>query len=188
MINTLDFYSKLAREDIFEGQLFDLSGQSLNIQQIKSGWVTFENCTINCDQLNFNNIKDSQLILEFKNCNFNCNLTFSNCSFNQLLFNNTKTLKSLKIKKGLLDNGISQFNHFEFSNDINNKSELNTDFQITNTEIKEAISFENINHVEGIFKFVKNIFGDKIKKMGILFLSILHFQIFILVQIVLMNQ
>ncbi|WP_163409912.1 hypothetical protein [Flavobacterium ajazii] len=55
---------------------------------------------------------------------------------------------------------------FEFSNEINSKIELNTDFQITNTEIKEIFSFENINHIGGIFKFIKNIFGDKTKKTG----------------------
>lgn len=45
---TLEFYSKLANEDIFENETFDLTDQTLHINQFKSEWVSFENCTFNC--------------------------------------------------------------------------------------------------------------------------------------------
>lgn len=50
---TLEFYSKLANEDIFENETFDLTDQTLHINQFKSEWVSFENCTFNCKNLEF---------------------------------------------------------------------------------------------------------------------------------------
>lgn len=150
MINNKEvFYQKISQNHIFTNEIFDLDNQRLIIQHFNSKWVTFNNCTFNCYQLNFNNIKNLDLVLEFKNCIFNCNISFSNCIFDRLSFNDTKSLKSLRIEKGLSDNNMLELNIFEFSNDTDTeKPELKTNFHISNTEIKDTFSFENINHIE----------------------------------------
>lgn len=155
-MNTSDFYQRLANEDIFENIIFDLAEQTLNVQSLHSEWVTFENCTFNCDLFKIENIIDEKLTLEFNNCSFNCNMIFSNCNFEVLTFKNSKTLKSLKLQKGLSENNIFKLNVFEFSNDTNIEVlELNTDFKIHNTSI-ETFLFEKIKHVNGSFKFLGN--------------------------------
>lgn len=161
------FYRKLNHSNGLTNKTIDLDNKTLTIQNSNLGWITFENCIFNCNQLKFNNIKNSDFILEFNNCRFNCEVSFSNCIFNSLTFKNTKTLKSLKIQKGLSDNNVLELNVFEFSNDANlEKPELNTNFHISNTEIKDTFSFENINHIEGKFRFLENKLGNKEKNKG----------------------
>ena len=157
MINNKEmFFQKINQNSGFTNEIFDLDNQTLIIQHFNSPWVKFNDCTFNCDQLNFHNIKNLDLVLEFKNCTFNCNISFSNCIFYRLSFNNTKNLKSLNVRKGLSDNNMLELNVFEFSNNTNtNELELNTEFHISNTEIKDTFSFENINHIDGKFKFLK---------------------------------
>ncbi len=168
MINNKEmFFQKINQNSGFTNEIFDLDNQTLIIQHFNSPWVKFNDCTFNCDQLNFHNIKNLDLVLEFKNCTFNCNISFSNCIFYRLSFNNTKNLKSLNVRKGLSDNNMLELNVFEFSNNTNNnKRELNTEFHISNTEIKDTFSFENINHIDGKFKFLENKLGNKEKEKG----------------------
>ena len=168
MINNKEmFFQKINQNSGFTNEIFDLDNQTLIIQHFNSPWVTFNDCTFNCDQLNFHNIKNLDLVLEFKNCTFNCNISFSNCIFYRLSFNNTKNLKSLNVRKGLSDNNMLELNVFEFSNNTNtNELELNTEFHISNTEIKDTFSFENINHIDGKFKFLENKLGNKEKGKG----------------------
>ena len=85
MINNKEmFFQKINQNSGFTNEIFDLDNQTLIIQHFNSPWVTFNDCTFNCDQLNFHNIKNLDLVLEFKNCTFNCNISFSNCIFYRL--------------------------------------------------------------------------------------------------------
>ncbi|HTG66440.1 MAG TPA: hypothetical protein VL859_08705 [Flavobacterium sp.] len=150
---TLDFYNKLANEDIFEDQIFDFDGQTLSVNQFKSEWITFKNCTFNCKNLEFKNIQNEKLTLEFYNCIFNCNVSFLYSTLDNLRFKNTKALKSLNIGSGI---SKLKLNVFEFSNDSEiEKPELSTDFNIRNTNF-EIFIFEYINHTNGMFRFLGN--------------------------------
>ena len=85
-MDTLNFYNKLAGLDIFTDETFNYTGQTLSIDRFKSEWVTFENCIFECKTIEFINILGIKLSLEFKNCTFNCNISFSNCTFERLTF------------------------------------------------------------------------------------------------------
>jgi hypothetical protein len=154
----LDFYNKLASEDIFENEIFDLDGQTLNVNQFKSEWITFENCTFNCKNLEFKNIENEKLTLEFKNCTFNCNVSFLYSTFDNLTFKNTKAIKSLNIGSGV---SKLKLNVFEFSNDSEiEQPELSTDFSMRNTTF-EIFIFAYINHAKGMFRFLGNTLGKQ---------------------------
>ena len=157
MITPDNFYSRLANENIFENEIFDLTDQTLVINHFKSDYVCFENCSFNCENLNFQKIPNESLILHFKNCSFNCNVSFSDSSFKQLAFRNTKFLKSLNLGHGQSDLRLMVF---QFSNDVENPPELICDFSIRNTNI-EIFLFEKIKHIEGKFRFSKNILGER---------------------------
>lgn len=155
-IDALSFYNTLANFDIIDNETFYLTDQTLNINRLKSEWVTFESCTFNCRNLDFKSIPQ-KLTLEFKNCTFNCNVTFSDCTFDRLTFKNTKFLKSLNLGGGQTKLIL---NIFEFSNDLENeKPELTTDFSIRNTNF-EIFAFEKIKHIEGKFLFFGNTLGE----------------------------
>ncbi|MEP6931425.1 MAG: hypothetical protein ABI850_15490, partial [Flavobacterium sp.] len=150
----LNFYNRLANEDIFTDDTFDLNNEILNISRLKSTWVTFQDCTFNCETLEFKNIIDENLTLQFNNCTFNCNITFSDCTLESLSFKNTKTLKSLDINNLNLHDLV-------FSNDLEiEKPELTTDFTIRKTN-SDFLLFEKINHIQGRLRLLGNKFGEK---------------------------
>jgi len=151
---TLNFYNRLANEDIFDGETFNLDNQTLNITTLSSIWVTFQDCTFNCKMLEFKNILDQNLTLNFNNCNFNCGVNFSDCHLESLSFKNTRYLKSLEIKNLKLHDLV-------FSNDLDiEKPELITDFTLRKNNI-DFLLFEKINHIQGRLRFLGNKFGKK---------------------------
>ncbi|MBB1194207.1 hypothetical protein DNC80_11090, partial [Flavobacterium sp. SOK18b] len=155
--STQSFYNKIANLDIIENETFYLTDQRLSINRLKSDWVSFDNCIFDCGNLDFKNIKDERLMLEFKNCTFNCNVTFSDCDFDRLSFINTKSLKSLNLGGGGKTKLTLKI--FQFSNDSEiDKPILTTDFSIRNTII-EVFVFENIKHMKGKFDFLGNTLG-----------------------------
>lgn len=150
----LNFSSRLANEDFFVGETFNLVSQTLTITQLKSRWVAFQDCTFNCKMLEFKSIKDDYLTLTFNNCTFNCNMTFSDCTLESLSFKNTKALKSLEINN-------LKLHDFVFSNDLGiEKPELTTDFTIRKNNIRFLL-FEKINHIQGRLRFSGNKFGEE---------------------------
>lgn len=149
-----EFYEKVENEDVFTDETFDLINQGLTISHLKSNWVTFENCTFNCRSLEFKNIINDALVLNFDHCTFNCSITFRDCILETIEFENTKTLKSLTIRKlTLID--------FIFSNESGiEKLKLCTNFNISKTKVNH-FQFEKVEHVEGSFKFLANELGEK---------------------------
>lgn len=93
MIQTLlDFEIPISQEDIFNSKIFNLPKKQLKISSLKSNWITFENCTFNCDSLTIEKINNPDLTLIFRNCTFNCSVNFRNCNFDQLTINDTLAL------------------------------------------------------------------------------------------------
>lgn len=159
----LDFYKKLEKKTIFEGEIFDFENQNINIGRLNSDGVTFEHCTFNCKDLNFSNLLDETLRLEFESCTFNCNVNFSNCTFIELSFKNTEKIDSLNLGSNSPKNKIYSF---QFSNDSKTeKLKLTTDFNIRNI-VFEIFSFQNITHVEGRFIFLGNRLGENTKQIN----------------------
>ncbi len=151
---TLDFYNRLTNEDIFDGETFNLNNETLNISNLKSTWVTFQDCTFNCEMLKFKSILEENLTLNFNNCTFNCNLTFSDCTFESLSFKNTNAIKSLEINN-------LELHDLVFSNDSNiERPELASEFIIRRSNI-DFLLFEKLNHTQGRFLFLGNKFGEK---------------------------
>ncbi|MFH6956331.1 hypothetical protein ACHRV1_02910 [Flavobacterium aquidurense] len=154
MITTVDFYNKLENEDIFTNENFDLIDQVLTINHLKSNWVTFENCTFNCRSLEFKNMINEDIVLNFDHCTFNCSVTFQNCSLESIEFKNTKVLQSLTVRRLTLIDFVF-LNESEFE-----KSKLCTNFNISKTKVTH-FQFEKIEHVQGSFKFLGNKLSEK---------------------------
>lgn len=151
---SLNFYNRLSNEDIFTGETFDLVNENLSITRFKSKFVTFKDCTFNCEILNFKSIIDENFHLEFEKCTFNCNVVFSDCTFESLSFKNTKAIKSLEIHK-------LQLGYLVFSNDFDvERPELISEFTIRKSNI-DFLLFERLNHIQGRFSFLGNKFGKK---------------------------
>lgn len=159
------FYKKLEEFDVYNNETFDLHEHNLLIENIHHESISFNNCIFNCDNISFKNIQDEKTSIIFNNCTFNCNVNFKNCSLEKLLFNDTKSIKSLNINPKYDQNGI--FDTFKFSNFPNsNKTELNTDFSINNITINKFFFFENVNHISGKLHFYNNIFGIEENEHG----------------------
>lgn len=159
------FYKELKDINVFYDKIFDLQGQNLLIDNIYHESISFNNCTFNCDNISFINIQNKKTSIGFNNCTFNCNVNFENCSLENLIFNDTRSIKSLNINPKYDQNGI--FDTFKFSNFPNSdKSELNTEFSINNTTVNKFFLFEHINHVSGKLHFYNNIFGIEDNEYG----------------------
>lgn len=157
-----EFYQKIDTIRIFNDTHFNLGDEKLSVTSFSHGWITFEKCIFDCDILEFKNIDNPELILEFRECSFNCELSFSNCTLDRLTINDTKTIKSLDIRKGLSNNHSFELNTFQFSNVSNNNiPKLSTNFYFSDIHFKNVFSFENINHAEGSIRFIDNVFGKK---------------------------
>ncbi|MNQ47634.1 hypothetical protein D3C85_614860 [compost metagenome] len=151
---TYEFYDKIANEDIFTDEIFDLTDQALIISNLKSNWVSFENCIFNCLSLEFKNIINDNLVLNFRNCTFNCSVAFWDSTLETIDFQNTKAIKSLTVRR------LTLFD-FIFSNESGTeKSELCTNFNISKTKVNQ-FQFEKVEHIQGSFKFLGNELNEK---------------------------
>lgn len=150
----IEFYAKIANDNIFTDENFDLTDQVLKISNFKSSWVTFENCTFNCRSLDFKNIINETLVLEFNNCTFNCSVGFWDSTLDTIIFQNVIAIKSLIVRRlTLLD--------FIFSNESGDeKSELCANFNISKTKVNN-FQFEKVKHTQGNFKFLGNELNEK---------------------------
>lgn len=165
MITTkADFYQKLASNYNFNGETINLPNQNLLIQHLNNDWQTFTDCTFICERIDFKNISQPTLIIEFRGCSFNCSLFFSNSSFNILSFLNTKLLTSISVTKGLNQSDYFEVDTFKFSNNKIEKAKLKTDFYISNIVVKRFFSFTDIKHVAGRFEFFYNNIGESEKE------------------------
>ncbi|MGM8362306.1 hypothetical protein ACSV4D_10360 [Flavobacterium sp. ARAG 55.4] len=155
MITTVtNFKNRLLNENIFEDETFDLNDQTVSINRLMSGWIILKDCTFNCKTLEFKKLTDNNLTLKFQNCTFNCNISFSDCTFESLSFKNTKVLNSLEINN-------LELHDLVFSNDLDiEKPQLTSEFTIRKSNINFLL-FEKLNHIQGKLLFLGNKFGEK---------------------------
>lgn len=129
----------------------EIEAEEINLEYTEYGY--FENCIFNSQNIKITNIQNNELILCFIECVFTGTLVISNCTFNELIFRDTKTLKSIQISH-------FKVNSLEFSNDSENKApELSTQFTIRLTKIKTFI-FHRMKHLDGTFNFMGNTIED----------------------------
>lgn len=153
------FYNRLKNEIYFKDETFDLSDQILHINHFGSNYINFENCTFNCDILNFSKIQNEDLMLKFQNCTFNCAVRFFDCNFKHLNFQNTEVIESLSLGNPM---STLRLDIFQFSYDLKNPPELACDFNIQNTNI-EIFLFQKVKHIKGKFRFSRSTISENKK-------------------------
>ena len=122
--NKSDFYKAIKENVVFKNYKFNLIQDDLIIKHFNSEWIVFEGCEFDCELLMFSNL-DSDLVLEFNNCVFNCNVKFQFCEIDEISFSNTKYIKSLIVSNPL--NEKFSINKFVFKNDNLNEEQINFD-------------------------------------------------------------
>ena len=158
--NKSDFYKAIKENVVFKNYKFNLIQDDLIIKHFNSEWIVFEGCEFDCELLMFSNL-DSDLVLEFNNCVFNCNVKFQFCEIDEISFSNTKYIKSLIVSNPL--NEKFSINKFVFKNDNLNEEQINsTNFCFQNVNFKQYFEFNNINNIKGIFNFSNNNIGDEL--------------------------
>ena len=160
-----DFNNQLIQYGRFDNVIINLPDYELLVEVLHHDSIIFNNCKFNCQSLTFSNIHNEAITISFNNCTFNCHLNFSDFALNKILFDDTKSLKSLNINNRHGQKG--KLNVFRFSNfPVSEKAELNTDFSINNITVNNFFLFEHIIHLSGKLHLYNNILGIEVNEYG----------------------
>lgn len=158
-VNAEKFRKMLNTETIFSNLNLKADNKPISIRGLASSWITFSNCNFGSCDLEFLNLNQPELRVEFENCFFGGNIKITNCIVDQFTFLNTQALKSLNVEKGLTDNTKLEMNFFQFSNSSNIVApEIETNFFFNKCRI-DKFDFKNIKHKGGKFRFINNTIG-----------------------------
>ncbi|WP_341965958.1 hypothetical protein [Flavobacterium psychrophilum] len=143
---THDFYNKTFNLENcvleFSGD-FIVSGGTMLGENSNFDVLRIRNCTFNCEKLEFLNINNDKLHIDFESCTFNCGIVFNNCTIKQLWLSRTKALEYLDIGDRISKNKFAS-NKIRIVND-ENESKIKSKFWFNNLDIKGFLAIENID-------------------------------------------
>tara|TARA_R110002126_G_scaffold245000_2_gene388253 strand:- start:1 stop:1404 length:1404 start_codon:yes stop_codon:yes gene_type:complete len=138
---------------IFTDEEIDVSDNLIDSDLISPSinTITFKNCVFKGNELNIYGVKNPNLKIRFIACIFGCRTVFEKCTLNSLYIVNSEIIdRHYEIK-------FCNLNRLDLiSTNEQNKKSISGFFYIHNNIFFEDVSFDSLQHVNGVFEFTEN--------------------------------